>query len=109
MSVSASPKVTPNRRTHWPEIAGNGFPDDRHADAEVLVNEQIPKVAHVLPRDISKPNGSHGVHVTRRLADDLKVSQDGIDGHSVGGEGFERVRGSVIKDPVDGFGDIPKA
>jgi hypothetical protein len=47
-------------------------------------NEQIPKVAHVLPWDTSKSNGSRGVHVTRGLADNLTISPDGIDGHSVG-------------------------
>ena len=61
---------------------------DRYADAELLVDEQVSKVAYVLPGHVGKSSGRLGIHVPGSLADDLQIPDDGID-RPVSGKGLE--------------------
>jgi len=108
-ALSTCFELAPDRLAHRSQIASYRLPDDRRADAEVLVNEQVSKVAHVLPGHVGQSSGRLGIRVPRGLADDLQIPDDGIDRLPVSGEGLERVGGRVVEDSVDGFRDILQA
>ena len=67
------------------------IPDDFRVDAEVLVDQDIAHILDPAPEQNGMPCAEVIAEVVRRLADDIKISHDGIEQHIVGQ--FQRIKG----------------
>ena len=83
----------------------NGVPNSSKIYQRVRVNQEIPGIDHVTPWNFRRPCFRFIRKMSRGLADNPELPNDGVLNHLVLAEGGLTV-GDIGLDPVDGHADV---
>lgn len=85
------------------QITGDDLPNDFRVDAEILMDDPVAQSDDQRPLGAGSALSGIDRQTSRRLADDLQVPHNGIDGLAVREKGLLLHACSISGDPPEGF------